>query len=422
MRALFGWLVVLLGAVSIALAARYGYKGADTVVDGLISAIVFGLIALCAFLFDGAAVRLWFMGHRLGSTAVGLIAAAALVVTFTNSWGAIAGRGDSTLAQRTKIADDHKDNRAELKRLEKAIADLGAFTPTDEAAAAAAKRAADTATANKLAECGNGDPRQRGPKCHQREVDEQTGASKLAAVTTAKAATDRAIKLEAAIAAVRARLMAGEPVANPNPLGAALQSMLGEAAAALTAWQQAIVAAVYELCVLGVMVIYELLGHARQPAQWQIGDARNQKTLGAIDEARTSPPQEIKPSTSPARGKAVVAYGSVKSLVRKHVFPADGERVEIKRLMRDYRAWCAQENVMPLDASAFLDELEKLCRKLGIEIEVGDDQRVYCLNVTAQNGRGGRPCKRSLNGESEADANRLLRGLPQRSRSSALGI
>ena len=28
MRLLFGWLAVLLGAVSIALAARYGYKGA----------------------------------------------------------------------------------------------------------------------------------------------------------------------------------------------------------------------------------------------------------------------------------------------------------------------------------------------------------------------------------------------------------
>ena len=66
MRALFGCLAVLLGAVSIALAARYGYKGADTLMDGLISAVVFGLIALCAFLFDAAAVRLWFMGHRLG--------------------------------------------------------------------------------------------------------------------------------------------------------------------------------------------------------------------------------------------------------------------------------------------------------------------------------------------------------------------
>ena len=379
MRALFGWLVVLLGAVSIALAARYGYKGADTAIDGLISAVVFGLIALCAFVFDGAAVRLWFMGHRLGSTAVGLIAAAALVVTFTNSWGAIAGRGDSTLAQRTKIVDDHKDNRAELKRLEKAIADLGALTPTDEAAVAAAKRAADTATANKLAECGNGDPRQRGPKCHQREVDEQTGASKLAAVTTAKAATDRAIKLEAAIAAVRARLKAGEPVANPNPLGAALQSMLGETAAALTAWQQAIIAAVYELCLLGVMVIYELLGHAPQQ---RIEGVRCQKPLAGVDAAKVPPPQEIEPLASPARGKTVVTYGSVKSFFRKHMFRADGERVEIKRLMRDYRAWCAQENVMPLDASAFLDELEKLCRKLGIEIEIGDDQRVYCLNVT----------------------------------------
>jgi hypothetical protein len=31
--------------------------------------------------------------------------------------------------------------------------------------------------------------------------------------------------------------------------------------------------------------------------------------------------------------------------------------------------------------SAFLDELEKLCRKLGIETKVGDDQRVYCVNV-----------------------------------------
>jgi hypothetical protein len=58
MRALFGGLAVLLGAVSISSAARYGYKGADSVVDGVISAVVFGTIALCAFIFDAAAVRL----------------------------------------------------------------------------------------------------------------------------------------------------------------------------------------------------------------------------------------------------------------------------------------------------------------------------------------------------------------------------
>ena len=34
MRVLFGCLAVLLGAVSITLAARYGFKGADTLIDG----------------------------------------------------------------------------------------------------------------------------------------------------------------------------------------------------------------------------------------------------------------------------------------------------------------------------------------------------------------------------------------------------
>ena len=52
MRTLFGCLAGLLCVVSVALAARYGYKGADTEVDGVISAVVFGLIALCACLFD----------------------------------------------------------------------------------------------------------------------------------------------------------------------------------------------------------------------------------------------------------------------------------------------------------------------------------------------------------------------------------
>ena len=39
-------IAVVLGAVSISLAARYGYKGADTTIDGVISAVVFGAIAL----------------------------------------------------------------------------------------------------------------------------------------------------------------------------------------------------------------------------------------------------------------------------------------------------------------------------------------------------------------------------------------
>ena len=175
MRLLFGWLAAFLGAVSIALAARYGYKGADTTIDGVISAVVFGSIALCAFMFDAAAVRLWFMGHRVGSVTIGVIAAAALIVTFTNSLGAIAGRADVTLAERIRVADARKDDRTELKRLQDALAAIGAFTATDDEVVAAAKRSADTATSNRIAECDK-----RGPNCRQREIEEQIAARSLA--------------------------------------------------------------------------------------------------------------------------------------------------------------------------------------------------------------------------------------------------
>ena len=66
------------------------------------------------------------------------------------------------------------------------------------------------------------------------------------------------------MAAIRARLANAPAVQNANPLGATLEPLLGAGASVLTAWQQAIVAAVFELCLVGVMVIYELLGHVKQ--------------------------------------------------------------------------------------------------------------------------------------------------------------
>jgi hypothetical protein len=189
----------------------------------------------------------------------------------------------------------------------------------------------------------------------------------LANTTAAKSTTDRAAKLEADIAVIHAKLGSAKIVQNVNPLGSALEQMLGAAAATLTAWQQAIVAAVFELCLVGVMVIYELLGHERKPIQRQIGDARSQKTLRAVDEVRISLPQEIKPSPLPACRKAVKASpktgGSVKSFVRDQVLPVEGERVEMKTLMQDYRAWCGQKSMKPIDLSRFLDEIEEVCAR-----------------------------------------------------------
>src|SRR5215475_11270735 len=217
MRLLFGCLAVLLGAVSVLLATRYGYKGADTSVEGFISAVVFGSIALCACLFDAAAVRLWFMRHHAGSVIIGMIAAAALIVTFTNSLGAIASRADSTQAERVRAKADQAEDRAELARI---TGERGAlkFTPTTDDAVKAARDTAATAERIRVAECGNGDPRQRGPNCRQRETEEQGKRDALASAFASNAMTERAAQLDADAARVRAKLARALRVQNANPL------------------------------------------------------------------------------------------------------------------------------------------------------------------------------------------------------------
>jgi hypothetical protein len=374
MRLLFGCLAVLLGAVSVLLAARYGYKGADTTVDGLISEVVFGAIALCACLFDAAAVRLWFMRHHAGSLMVGLIAVAALIVTFTNSLGAIAGRADSTQAERMRAKADQADDRAELARITRERNALS-YSPTTDDAVRAAREVVITSEHIRVAECGNGDARQRGPNCRQRETEEQGKRDALVSVLANKALTERAAQLDADAARVRAKLARAPRVQNANPLGAVLEQMIGATAVALAAWQQAVVAAVFELCLVGVMVIYELLAHVNLPSG---------RVDGSVGEMDSPLPAVARPETT-ARATTAISpknkIGSVKTLVRDKLFPAAGERTEIKALMRNYRAWCDHRGCEPLALRAFLDEIEKLCRKLGIAIEVGDDQRVYCVGV-----------------------------------------
>jgi hypothetical protein len=139
---------------------------------------------------------------------------------------------------------------------------------------------------------------------------------------------------------------------------------------------------VFELCLVGVMVIYELLGHVK-PKSLTI--SRDAVTVAPKpDPARVQ--IEAKPTTlSPARkatsSSQKARLGSIKRFVLERLFPGEGERTDMKAMMQDYRAWCSQHGLSPLALREFLDEIEKICRQTGAGIEVGDDQRVYCLNV-----------------------------------------
>jgi hypothetical protein len=112
------------------------------------------------------------------------------------------------------------------------------FVPATVDTVAAVRDAVTAAERIRAAECGNGDPKQRGPNCRQRETEEQARREALTTALANKAAADRATSLDSAAAVIRARLATTLPVQNPNPLGAALALLLGAGAAALTAWQQ----------------------------------------------------------------------------------------------------------------------------------------------------------------------------------------
>jgi hypothetical protein len=122
---------------------------------------------------------------------------------------------------------------AELARLtqERAIVQ---FAPATEETVAAARDAVAAAERTRVAERGDGDPKQRGPNCRQRESEEQAKRQALTVGLTGKAATDQASNLDRAAAVVRLRLASAMPVENPTPLGPALTLMLGAGAAVLT--------------------------------------------------------------------------------------------------------------------------------------------------------------------------------------------
>jgi hypothetical protein len=141
------------------------------------------------------------------------------VVTFTNTLGAIASRSDITQAERNRTKADEADSRAELARITRERDGL-AFTPTTDDAVKAARAAVVTSERIRLAECGNGDPKQRGPNCRQRETEEQGKRQALAHLLTNKALTERAAQLDTDAACVRAQLARSPKVQNANPLGA----------------------------------------------------------------------------------------------------------------------------------------------------------------------------------------------------------
>ena len=350
----------LFAGISVALASRYGYKTADTSTDGLIYGVMFGAIAAGGGIMQALAVHVatgagMARGYRLlWAVIIGAIGLAAMFATVLSSLGAIAGRADAVSAERSKASDSAKDDRSSLKRLTDEREALK-FTPADADAVTAAKEAVASAERSRAAECGNGDPRQRGPNCRARETTEQEKRDALATVAERKALTDRAAKLDADLVDVRARIAKAPAPQSINPLAAAMGRMLGMSVSDAADRRDLFLAVVLEMLVAGSMIGVELTREhkAAKPGPVQATEA---------------PPQAM-------TGSVAAFFGAR--------LPRDATaQTELRDIFDAYKTWCARTApaLLPLPVEMFGRQFGAECKRRKIEVR-RDGKSVVCVGV-----------------------------------------
>lgn len=348
----------LFAGISVALAARYGYKSADTPTDGLVYGLMFGAIAAGGGIMQALAVHVvtgasMARGYRvMWGIIIGAIGLGAMLATVLSSLGAIAGRADATAADRTNAADNIKDVRATLKRFTAEREGLK-FVATSELAVEAVKAAVASAERSRAAECGNGEPKQRGPNCRARETTEQEKRDALANVATNKALADRATKLDTDIATLRAHL-AKEPAPQAaNPLAAALSRMLGMSVSDAADRRDLFLAMVLELLVAGSMIGVEL--------------TRHQTTTSDLAQP-ANPPSQLPES--------VAAFFAAK-------LPMDTTaQTDVRTIYAAYAAWCkaSSPKLAPLPTDVFGRRFGAECKRRNVVVKRSAEGQL-CVSV-----------------------------------------
>jgi hypothetical protein len=385
MRTFSRFFGLLCGSVVIAIAARYGFKTSDNDFDGYIWAFTYGSVTLGGLFGHSLAVRVWRHNKPIGA----LVMAAsglALIISLSNSLGAMAGRGNEQQAERMRVADTVRDLRRGLDGAESEIKRLK-FDPADEAAVSAARAKAAAATAAKEAECQH----VRAQRCRDKEALESAALAALETATRNKAATDRAAKLDSDIALYRERIEKAGPVLEANSQGNALARLfnLPEAkAATVSTYQNLAMALVIELLIVISLVASEVLDHHEtKPAPVERGgiEARATPLTKPVEAAPLVQPKAFpgppKPRLIASRPDPV---GNVAVIMAEIMEPGRG-KVEIADVFAAYAEACEARGKRPIPANEFPAAIAALCQRIGIEIE-DNAKGVFLLKVRLKKG------------------------------------
>jgi hypothetical protein len=393
----------LAGAIVVALVARYGFATSDTRLDGAIAAFFFAVIAIGGIGGPAVAVHLFRSAQGWGrawGVIAGVIAAVALLANLSNSLGAIAGRADRTLAERSSAKDARKDAREALISATKTRDALPAFTPATADDVAAARDAVTAAEKASKAECGDGDPKQRRLRCLAREGDERTKRDALATVLANKALSDRAAKLDADAAAAHRKLETAPPVANVNPMAETLARIFHVQADDAATWQQVATVIVVELLIAFALIAFELLASERKGAPKAVPApvAPAVEAYQSLPPIHEAPPVELRASESvtpitleplhPRRPRkpavALIETGRAPGDVAKFAVaclrPAAGGSIAIPALYQPYSRWCEAHGFRAVSITKFEELFAQLCDLSGFTRSVVAGE-ARCLNL-----------------------------------------
>lgn len=360
--------------------ARFAYVTSDTAIDGASNAFLFGMLAMGAYAGPAIALAVAANDRKRAASVLGLLALLAIVANWSHTLAAIAHRGAGIEADRGKAAAAHADARAELARLI-AERERMAFTRTTAEAVNAARDAVGAAERTRLAECGNGDVRQRGPNCRQRETEEQASRAALTAISEAAGQTQRAAQLEAQAAAIRDQLARAPAVKEGDALGAALGRLLQMAPATASTVQQGLVSAIVELLIAAALALPELLkGRVvnTQRADTRLPGRTESPAADFCDEVGVEPSADLAVVESPRPADEASAG---RFMLACMVRAADQETASGLIYSR-YAAWCESQSptLAPLEPIAFARQFAERCKRAGIRTR-RDGMRVYCVGV-----------------------------------------
>jgi hypothetical protein len=394
MRHAVGLFGLVCSAIVISIAARYGFKTSDNDFDGYIWAFTFGAVTFGGLGGHMVGARLWRYEKQAFALVIFATSLLALLISLSNSLGAMAGRMNTAQAQRIQTADTVRDARRSLEAAER---ERGAtsFKPTDQAAVDAAKVKAEAATKARATECQGFQEN----ACRKKQDAEARALSELAALSQEKTATDHARDLDAEIKGLRAKIEAAGPVLEANSQGSALARLFalpeGDAAK-LSTWQSLLMAIGIEILIVLSLISYEVMTqHEREQspepalavrvsAPERAAEAAPVIEALSIEEAPIAFPAPTKPRLIASRPHPV---GSVAVVMAEIMEPGRGQ-VEIADVFAAYAEACKVKGKRPIAANDFPEALGGLCERLGIKIDA-TDKGVFLLRVRLRKAEGG---------------------------------